>query len=257
MVQGYDKSQCAIYIPAGTNGSQPVCSEVPWVLQDKYLLLLFLATTTMPTGKRHRDKSQDLENRELSGDEAPGEGGQESVRKRQTSYRKSLLRRAIRAHRKFQLSEADQDICRKTLLVYRKAPLSQRPALLLKATKKVLGLYQAKHGRPASEIIAKGAQEAVHLWMRNRTRNRRRAAKLGTKAYNARNVWLSLNKDKVPDKIEELKNLPEHQGKPLVALYQLAATNLMKGMPEEELADLEIAAAEWNATGPVEEIRKK
>ena len=93
--------------------------------------------------------------------------------------------------------------------------------------------------------------------MRERTRNRWRAAKLGTKAYNGRNVWLSLNKDKIPEKIAELKTMAEHQGKPRVALFQLAVSDLMKGIPEEEQADLEITASEWNATGPVEEVRKK
>ncbi|KAJ2925607.1 hypothetical protein H1R20_g11487, partial [Candolleomyces eurysporus] len=196
----------------------------------------------MPTSKRHKDSTQEQEDHEHSADETPGEKGEGSGLKRKTG-RPSLLRRAIQAHKKFKLSEADQDICWETLKIYQKAPLGQRSAILSRATKKILGLYQAKHGKPASQVTAKSAQDA--------------AAKLGTKAYNERNVWLSLNKDKVPDKVKELETLEKHQGKPPVALLQLAVSELMKGMPQEERADLKIAASEWNATGPVEEVRKK
>lgn len=200
-------------------------------------------------GQQKEDKGQT--GSEESGDEHPVSGPSKRT------IRKSLLRRIVRSHKKYELSEADQKICREALNAWRKTPANQRMTLLSQTTKKILGLYQAQHGEALSHTRAKAVEHAVFIWLRQRARSRRKAAKLGTKAYNGRNVWLTQNKAEVNKKVAELKTREENQGKPTVALFQLAVTEMMKELPEEERADLKVVASEWNATGPAEEVRKK
>ena len=207
----------------------------------------------MSRGKQPNQEGEDhpQTGSEESGDEPP------VAARRKTSGRRSLFRRMMRSHKKYQLSEADRDLCQQALKAWHKTPANKRNTLLSETTKKVLGLDQAKHGKAASDTRAKAIRKAVFMWFRQRTKNRRKAAKLGAKAYNGRSVWLSQNKAEIDKKVAELKTREENEGKPGVALFQLAVTELMKELPEEEREDLNVIASEWNATGPTEEVRKK
>ncbi|KAJ2920415.1 hypothetical protein H1R20_g16679, partial [Candolleomyces eurysporus] len=209
----------------------------------------------MPSSQQHRDVSP--EDHAQPGSEESGEEHSGSGPRKKTYPLKSHLRRIIRSYKKYQLSEADKEFCREALKSWRKDPQIKHTVLLSQTTKKVLGLYQAKHWKSASCPRAKAIEEAVSQWFRQRVKNRRKAAKLGTKAYNGRSVWLSQNKEKINHKIAELRTREENEGKPTVALFQLGVTELMKELPEEEQADLHVVACEWNATGPAEEVQKK
>ena len=92
--------------------------------------------------------------------------------------------------------------------------------------------------------------KAVRKWIRERTRSRVRAAKIGTKTYTARRVFYQQNKERVKKRAAELDgtNIPS------IGASAIALTQLYQDLPQEEMDKLQTIANEWNAMGPGDEV---
>ena len=92
--------------------------------------------------------------------------------------------------------------------------------------------------------------KAVRKWVRDRTRSRVKAAKMGTKSYSARRVFYQKNKERVKERAAELQKEP---GSWSIGATAKALTELYEQLPKEEVEKLQTIANEWNATGPGDE----
>ncbi|RXW12347.1 hypothetical protein EST38_g13507 [Candolleomyces aberdarensis] len=111
--------------------------------------------------------------------------------------------------------------------------------------------------RTASGLgVQKTAQTMKNLEIgahgREKTRSRVRAAKIGTKSYNARRVFYQQNKDKVKKRATELQK--EGDGPWPIGTTAKALTELYTTLPKEEVEKLQTIANEWNTMGPGEEV---
>ena len=89
-------------------------------------------------------------------------------------------------------------------------------------------------------------------WIREKTRSRVKAAKIGTKSYNARRVFYQQNKEKVKRRAAEL-----HKGNKdtwPIGATAVALTELYGSLPKDEVDKLQTIANEWNAMGPGDEV---
>ena len=180
-------------------------------------------------------------------------------KKKKKSSRKARARANWIAHwkkqySKDQLTESNMEICNNVCHQFKKVPLSQRAQLLSKAITKIIKGCCVKHKlKEVNVFIQERIDKAVRKWIRERTRLRVRAAKIGTKSYTARWVFYRQNKEKVKKRAAELqKELPDSWE---IGITSKALTELYQSLPKEEVDRLQTVANKWNAMGPGDEVQ--
>ncbi|RXW12952.1 hypothetical protein EST38_g12902 [Candolleomyces aberdarensis] len=152
-----------------------------------------------------------------------------------------------------ELTESDLKICDDVRRQFKDAPLPQRSRLLSTAITEIIEGYRVQHNlEEVDAFMQERIDKAVRKWIREKTRSRVRAAKIGTKSYSARRVFYQQNKDKVKKCATELQK--EGDGPWPIGTTAKALTQLYETLPKEEVEKLQTIANEWNAMGPGEEV---
>ena len=155
-------------------------------------------------------------------------------------------------HSKYHLTESDVKICNDVRQQFKDAPLPQRTRLLSTAITEIIEGYRVQHDlEEVDAFMQERIDRAVRKWIREKTRSRVRAAKIGTKSYNARRVFYQQNKDKVKKRAAELHREKEDSWP--IGTTAKALTELYESLPKEEVDKLQTIANEWNALGPGDE----
>lgn len=153
---------------------------------------------------------------------------------------------------KYQLTESDLKICNNVRPQFKAAPIPQRPRILSKAVTDVIEGYRVRKGLEEVDVfIQERIDKAVRKWIREKTRPRTRAAKIGTRSYSARRVFYQQNKEKVRERAAELQK--ERPDAFPVQVGALALTQLYNELSKAEVDRLQTIANEWNAMGPGEQ----
>jgi hypothetical protein len=97
--------------------------------------------------------------------------------------------------------------------------------------------------------------KAVHNWFKNNKPFKDRAVFRLERKIALRRVVGKLKADLIQDLMAE--NRPDIQkgDKKYPGAFQLAVTDFMDGMSEEDLAEMKVKQAEWQANGPPMKIR--
>ena len=135
---------------------------------------------------------------------------------------------------KYHLTESDLKICDDVRRQFKLAPLPQRTRLLSKAVTDVVEGYRVQHKlAEVDAFMQERIDKAVRKWIRERTRSRVRAAKIGTKAYTTRQVFYQQNKERVKKRAAKLDgtNIPS------IGASAIALAQLYQDLPQEEMTN--------------------
>ena len=172
---------------------------------------------------------------------------------REARARSNWLSRWKKLHSKYRLTESDLKICEDARRQFKITPLPRRPQLLAKAIAEITEGYRVQHNLDEVDaFMQERIDKAVRKWIREKTRSRVKAAKIGTKSYNARRVFYQQNKEKVKQRAAEL-----HKGNKdtwPIGATAIALTELYGSLPKDEVNKLQTIANEWNAMGPGDEV---
>ncbi|KAJ2930428.1 hypothetical protein H1R20_g6667, partial [Candolleomyces eurysporus] len=167
--------------------------------------------------------------------------------------RANWLSRWKKLNSKYRLTESDIKICNDVRQQYKDAPLPKRARLLSTTITQIIEGYRVQHNlEEVDAFMQERIDKAVRKWIRERTRSRVRAAKIGTKSYNARRVFYQQNKAKVKKRAAELHK--ENEDSWAIGTTAKALTELFESLPKEEVDKLQTIANEWNAMGPGNEV---
>ncbi|RXW11288.1 hypothetical protein EST38_g14567, partial [Candolleomyces aberdarensis] len=184
--------------------------------------------------------------------------GRKKKSSREGRARANWLSRWKKLNSKYRLTESDVKICDDVRRQVKGAPLPQRTRLLSTAITEIIEGeiiegYRVQHNlEEVDAFMQERIDKAVRKWVREKTRSRVRAAKIGTKSYNARRVFYQQNKDKVKKCATELQK--EGDGPWPIGTTAKALTELYTTLPKEEVEKLQTIANEWNTMGPGEEV---
>jgi hypothetical protein len=155
-------------------------------------------------------------------------------------------------HSKYHLTDSDLKICNDVRQQFRAAPIPQRPKLLSKAVANVVEDYCMRKGlEEVDAFMQERIDKAVRKWIREKSRSRVRAAKIGTKSYSARRVFYQQNKEKVKERAAELQK--ERPDAFPIDVGAQALTEFFGRLSKAEVDRLQTIANEWNAMGPGEQ----
>lgn len=156
-------------------------------------------------------------------------------------------------HTKYQLTDSDLKICDDARQQFKAAPIPQRPKLLSKAVASVVEDYRERKGlEEVGAFMQERIDQAVRKWIRDKSRSRVRAAKIGTKAYSPRRVFYQQNREKIQERTAELqKERPQGY---YIQLLSEACSEFYEQLSRDEVDRLQTIANEWNATGPGEQV---
>ena len=184
-----------------------------------------------------------------SGDEAQKKSSSKSRR-----ARVNWMARWKKLHSKHHLTDGDIEICNEARLKWKETPQSMRPKLLKAAITQITESYRvARDLEEVDAFVQEKIEKAVRKWIRDRTRSRTKAAKIGTKSYNARRVFYIQNKEEVKARAAEL--LQETGGSWPIEATAKALTEMYGRLPKEEVDQLQTIANEWNHMGPGEAVQ--
>ncbi|KAJ2920573.1 hypothetical protein H1R20_g16521, partial [Candolleomyces eurysporus] len=173
---------------------------------------------------------------------------------REAKARASWLSRWKKLNSKYRLTESDLKICNDACQRYKDAPLPLRARLLSTTVTKIIEGYRVQHNlEEVDAFMQERIDKAVRKWIGDRTRSRVRAAKIGTKSYNARRVFYQQNKEKIKKRATELKK--EDKNSWSIGTTAKALTELYESLPKEEVDKLQTIVNEWNAMGPGDEVQ--
>ena len=171
--------------------------------------------------------------------------------RKEARARANWLARWKKLYSKYHLTESDLKICDDVRQQFKLAPLPQRAWLLSKAVTEIVEGYRVQHKlAEVDAFMQERIDKAVQKWIRERTWSHVRAAKIGTKAYTARQVFYQQNKERVKKRAAELHGT----NAPSIGASATALTQLYKDLPQEEMDKLQAIANEWNAMGPGDEV---
>jgi len=171
----------------------------------------------------------------------------------QNKKAKKWLARWKQAHSTYQLTNSDLEICNKVKEKWSTTPTFMRSKLLQEAVRDVAKAHCKRKGlKDVGSLKHEKIEKAVRKWIRLKTRNRTKAAKIGTKGWHPRRVFYHQNKQQVADRAAELAE----SGRQTIGQTAQALTELFCKVPQEEKDKLTIVAHEWNSTGPPEPVQQ-
>jgi hypothetical protein len=183
-----------------------------------------------------------------SGDRKSGKKGREA------RARANFLRSWKKSHAKYRLTDDDVEICDNFRKQFKTIPQAQRARLISKAVTEIIEKYRIQHELDQVDaFMQERIDKAVRKWIRDRTRSRVKAAKIGTKAYNGRWVFYQQNKDEVNKRVAVL--LKDRDAKEALGVRAKVTSEMYSDLPKEEQDKLQTIANEWNATGPCDEVQ--